>query len=164
MNTSPGDPSARADFESATTPEETEACCDRHLPTGRHLGDPVDYGVYVIGKLAQPTAASASWTPRLPDFNLDADRGYGWHCWNWARDPSVLVDAGTKFQYEQPCTVPELFCNGAAGPHYNPLLNEAVYYLGTDATSPPCPPTSAIEVSQDEMRQAGMTPTGGPFQ
>ena len=57
---------------------------------GQHLGDPVDYGVYLIGQLTgiwqSPTGYVANdWQHPLPDFNLDADRGYAYQCWDYLR-------------------------------------------------------------------------------
>jgi len=78
----PGSPAARAAYEGATTPAETEAASALHVPAAEHLGNPVDYGLYVIGQLA---SAGAGAPPALPDFNLDSDRGYGYHCWDWNR-------------------------------------------------------------------------------
>lgn len=117
MNNSPGDQSARSDFERARDPKETESICDMHLPSGRHLGDPVDYGVYLTGRLIDDQV-------KLPDFNLDSDRGYGYHCWNWNRKDAPIwdpitgqqaptqPDADEKYYFKEPCTVPELFCQG----------------------------------------------------
>ena len=43
------------------------------------LGDCVEFAAYLIGRLAAPG-------PPPADFNLDADRGYGYLCWDWDRD------------------------------------------------------------------------------
>ena len=42
------------------------------------MGDPVDYSVYLMGRLTDSTSV-------IPDFNLDSDSGYGYHCWDWKR-------------------------------------------------------------------------------
>lgn len=138
MNTSPGDPTARHDFEMATSPTDTEGKCDKHFPAGRHLGDPVDYSVYLIGRLTNGD--------NLPDFNLDSDRGYAYHCWDWNRNPSISVSvpnlSNPIFNFTQPCTVPEGFCNQSGGPLYDPLCNLDIYYLDQgmqDRACPKCP-------------------------
>jgi hypothetical protein len=50
--------------------------------------------------VARSTTASISsggWPRRsakefgVPDFNLDSDRGYAWHCWDWDRSAAVCV-------------------------------------------------------------------------
>ena len=85
---------------------------------------------------------SGGWQPTwdmtelgVPDFNLDADRGYAWHCWDWDRhhagkDPADPGARGTweciprftavpipippppkvqDFRYRQPCSPPQFF-------------------------------------------------------
>jgi len=85
-----GSDAARAAFEDAATPEQTEAVSTQLLPmAGAHLGDPIDYGVYLMGQLTG-TMTGTTYTAHdsgrpLPDFNLDADRGYGYHCWDYVR-------------------------------------------------------------------------------
>ena len=59
---------------------------------GENLGDPIDYGAYLMGQL---TGSTGSRRPRhvrgerrcppLPDFNLDSDRGYAYQCWDYMR-------------------------------------------------------------------------------
>lgn len=114
---------AARQFEQATTPGETAEACEALFPHDRHLGHPVDYSLYLIWKL---TAGAA-----VPSFNLDADRGYGYHCWDWDRHrtrPTVpphtvedfvvhdpLKTGNDRFDFEQPCTVPEQ-------PMYDPKL------------------------------------------
>jgi len=115
MGNLPGNDSARAKYESAKTPEETEAFSAELIPmAGAHLGDPVDYGVYLMGQLTgtwtTPTTYTANDAARpLPDFNLDADRGYGYHCWDYVRhlpsvpgtpNPKVAADAAEPDQWK----------------------------------------------------------------
>src|ERR1043165_7037035 len=52
MGLLPGSAAARHRYEAARTPEETEAVSAELLTMpGQHLGDPIDYGVYLIGQL-----------------------------------------------------------------------------------------------------------------
>ncbi len=90
----PGSNAARRQYEDATTAAETEAVSAALLSTpGEHLGDPIDYGAYLMGQLtgrmvASPgggTAYAANDGGRLPDFNLDSDRGYAYQCWDYMR-------------------------------------------------------------------------------
>jgi hypothetical protein len=89
----PGTDAARHRYEAARTPEETEAVSAELLAMpGQHLGDPIDYGVYLIGQLTgtwqSPTGYVAhDHAAPLPDFNLDADRGYAYQCWDYLRHP-----------------------------------------------------------------------------
>ena len=156
MNHAPGDDTARAAFEAATTPAETEKACETHFPGGRHLGDPVDYSVYLAAALAADRD--------LPDFNLDADRGYAYHCWDWDRikgrehEPTALQE--DRFTFLEPCTVPEGYCqpkNGASR-HYDPNLNLAIHY---EETAPPnqCKPAPVTPAQIDDA--GGIPPEGG---
>jgi hypothetical protein len=79
----PGTDAARRRYEAARTPAETEAVSAELLSMpGQHLGDPIDYGAYLIGQLTGGDAANP-----LPDFNLDSDRGYAYQCWDYLRHP-----------------------------------------------------------------------------
>lgn len=157
----PGDATARNDFENATTPEETEARCDVHLPFGRHLGDPVDYSVYLVGALTDGK--------KMPDFNLDADRGYAYHCWDWNRKPTQITPditgnaaSDTKYNLGEPCTIPEQYCEGFPNsPHYDPFLNLAIHYRDDGLQDPGC--QNVTKASDQDIQRAGMTPDGKRF-
>lgn len=101
MGLLPGSNAARASYEAAHSPAETEAVSAALIPTaGQHLGDPIDYGAYLMGKLSGNWLPVSSGTPAtyvghddnnpLPDFNLDADRGYGHLCWDYVRHGSSV--------------------------------------------------------------------------
>jgi hypothetical protein len=77
----PGDAAARTTFENAGSSAETDKAAGAFLPHGQHLGDPVDYTCYLIGKLTRDGLDPES----LASFNLDSDRGYGYLCWDWVR-------------------------------------------------------------------------------
>jgi hypothetical protein len=66
------------------------------------LGDPVVFSTYLIGQISN--------NPRfLSSFNLDADRGYGYLCWDWERNPKVPSAApdGMNHYFASPVTWPE---------------------------------------------------------
>ncbi len=108
-----GHDGARADLEKAATPTDTENQLDSHLPLDQHLGGPVDYGVYLVGRMAADAAAgNAEFS--IPDFNLDSDRGYAWHTWDWDRSksrcvPGITAVGSEDYSYPLPCTSPQLF-------------------------------------------------------
>ncbi len=211
MGGMPGSDTARHRYEVATTPAQTEAASAELLPmAGANLGDPVDYGAYLIGQLTGRlvTAADGSqaYLPNdaaapLPDFNLDADRGYAYHCWDYIRhtpssppaaapgldtdwpdqwgcapqmatflssaDPSAPADPGAQIRewygYEEPLTVPERYDasdNPHHATHYDPLKRIAHAYLPPSADLPLGWDGSDLQVTEAEMRDAGMSPTG----
>jgi hypothetical protein len=102
MGGMPGMDAARKRFEGARTPEQTEAVSAELLPMeAANLGDPIDYGAYLVGQLTgtwQSGQAGATYLSNdraapLPDFNLDADRGYAYQCWDYIRHASSTPPA-----------------------------------------------------------------------
>jgi hypothetical protein len=94
---SPGDPSARQQFEGADKEEKTLRIAAQLLPKGQHLGDPQDYTAYVIATLTRDNVDPT----KIVNFNLDADRGYGYLCWDWLRfkpNDSRSIPSGFKNQ------------------------------------------------------------------
>jgi hypothetical protein len=213
MDTMPGSDAARRRFEDATTPEATEAASAELIPmAGEHLGDPIDYGVYLMGQLTGTWTSPTTYVGHddarpLPDFNLDADRGYAYQCWDYVRHlpstpgsphPMIPGDAAEPDQwrcapkvftlasqiagapdvsqrvrdlygYAEPCTVPQRYDASDSIHHisrYDPLKRLAHHYL------PPghlgvfgITPTGCnldFQVSEQEMRDATMSPTGRP--
>jgi Zinc dependent phospholipase C len=80
---SPGSADARAAFESAANEGDTIGHENHFLPLGLHLGDSIDYTAYVVAKLTRADPGT------ITNFNLDADRGYGYLCWDWVRSPDI---------------------------------------------------------------------------
>lgn len=193
----PGSDAARSKFEQAATPAETESASASLIPSGAHLGDSVDYGVYVISRLTGHDAANP-----LPDFNLEADRGYAYHCWDYLRHtPSIppaprndkdkdfpdqwrcvpqiptFLSSGQspeeisqqhkliydRHGYQEPYTVPERY-EPADNPHhrsaYDPLKRIAHAYIPKNGLPPGGCDDIDLQVSEQEMKDAGMSPTG----
>ena len=78
---------------------------EREFDGTNPLGDPVVFSTYLIGQLAN--------NPKnfLSSFNLDADRGYGYLCWDWERVPSSTGGSqpkdGMNHVFPPPVTWPE---------------------------------------------------------
>ncbi len=158
---------ARTLLEGCATPAATFGALNALLPQNRHLGGPVDYGLYLIGRMVSSDDPDFP----VPDFNMDADRGYAWRCWDWdrhhagpdtpsAKDPPVrgrwecvpdFKAAGkTDFHYRQPCTPPQFFHAAYDNPRrvdpngqildnqwYDPSGALHVHYLGRPAEHDP---------------------------
>ena len=77
-----GDDGARHTLEQSASPTETFNALDQLFTQNKHLGGPVDYGVYLVGRMV---AERGNDEFGVPDFNLDSDRGYAWKCWDWDR-------------------------------------------------------------------------------
>ena len=166
LSTAPGDAAARARLEACRTPQDTFDELDQLLPLDAHLGGPIDYGLYLVGRMVGERRRADF---GVPDFNLDSDRGYAWHCWDWdrhhlGRDPASPSTRGvwecvpdhiptpqTDFTYAQPCTPPHLFHADHDNPRqvvggvvkdaqwYDPRPDLKASYLGR-AVHPPLEP------------------------
>lgn len=131
-----GNTDARADLEKAATPAETEKVLNVRLPADQHLGGPVDYGLYLIGRMAAEVGQPEF---GVPDFNLDSDRGYAWHTWDWDRSdvrcvPDIDPVGAEDYGYRLPCTSPQFFhadhdCPAQPGRWYAEPLDLNVHYL-----------------------------------
>lgn len=88
MTGAPGNKAARKDFESAQSEADTIRFASQHLPNQEHLGDPVDYTAYVVARLTRDDPGD------IANFNLDADRGYGYLCWDWVRSEAYMATPG----------------------------------------------------------------------
>ncbi len=130
----PGRDDARQEYEAAKTPEETD-----HLNATKltkvskdwSLGDPVNYSLYVIGQLTRDIG-----DPGLVEsFNLDADRGYGYKCWDFDRIDGYetqpqrayalyysqpLLGFNFRHEYPVPCTPPRGFIKYSLCPKQDP--------------------------------------------
>jgi hypothetical protein len=50
-----------------------------------HLGDVVSFSKYVIWLLTRDDPQKDGTKIPITEWNLDSDRGYGFHCWDWNR-------------------------------------------------------------------------------
>jgi hypothetical protein len=78
---SPGTANARNQFESAQNEAQTISVAASLLPAGEHLGDPKDFTTYLVARLTRDKLDAATVT----NFDLDADRGYGYLSWDLLR-------------------------------------------------------------------------------
>jgi hypothetical protein len=163
LDSSPTNLAAAARFEQADTPKKTADECAAMLRQDQHMGNPVDYSLYLISKLTKAKTT-------LPDFNLDSDRGYAWHCWDYDRhiapapptpapakgsidDFSAVRTTGVlgvpipQLPFQQPCTPPEQFKPEWAANQtserepwnkFQARRDLSVYYLDENAPSQPC--------------------------
>ncbi len=104
-------------YEASGCPDETDTLNSRVVghdplthgyPGGRSLdhglgtnplGDPVVFSTYLMGQIANNKNYATS-------FNLDADRGFGYLCWDWERGADVAENARGQ-SYPAPVVWPE---------------------------------------------------------
>jgi len=109
--TAPTSNAARVEYEGAGCPADTDSFNStyiRHPLRGNRgesmnpLGDPAVFSAYLIGQIAN--------NPRfVANYNLDADRGYAYLCWDWDRQqagPDAPKD-GQNHTFPPPVTWPE---------------------------------------------------------
>ena len=107
----PGSAPIRARYEQSSDPKRTEDISRAEMTADINLGDPIHFSSYLIWQLTRTEPLDGD-TTRMTDWNLDADRGYAWKCWDWNRFPS---DAGITFKDKEghdvlwPCTPPSQF-------------------------------------------------------
>jgi hypothetical protein len=107
---------ARVLYEQAGCPHDTQLYSETFIQHKRGtgvnsggyeghnpLGDPVPFSAYLIGQLACNSKFTES------NFNLDADRGYGYLCWDWERADvaSGALKDGRDHVFPDPSVLPE---------------------------------------------------------
>ncbi|MDR6970222.1 hypothetical protein [Leifsonia shinshuensis] len=156
-----GSDEARQRLSDAGSPGKTFSELEDLLPQDKHLGGPIDYSTYLVTIMAGEPGDEFPQS----DFNLDSDRGYAWHCWDFDRH-GLGRDAAhptrgeweyatdtTGFAYTQPCTPPQFLHPDTDAPPfvagdppaetrlYDPTRDLAVHYLTRDVVPPPGPQT-----------------------
>lgn len=126
----PGHAGARNDYEGAQKEADTITASNSHLPSNQTLGDAVDYTGYVVAQLTRDNLDPKE----ITNFNLDADRGYGYLCWDWLRSKN---DTG----------VPAAFKNDADPRQYHLPLHPGSGWCHNDATGHvPEPQKEQVEI------------------
>ncbi len=110
----PVSPQERAQYEQAPSPAHTDAINMRLIgtePGTDHspLGDPLPFIGYLMGRVLSPHYDYQA------DFNLDADRGYGYRCWDWIRGTETGQD-----QRGQTYLLPQVPPEGAEATTFTP--------------------------------------------
>jgi hypothetical protein len=100
------DPGIRDRLEQADSPQAADGV-GLSLQLQQHLGDPVEFCKYLIWLTTRDSQQEGDRQPQIVDWNLDSDRGYGYHDWDWNRDPNAdPVKDPERNKYQPPCTWP----------------------------------------------------------
>ncbi len=117
-------------YSSAPTPFDTDTISFNEVTADQNMGDPVNFSSFLMWQLAR-----AELGKDIADWNLDADRGYAYKCWDWNRQDkgpgNVLTDT-EGHQYVAPCTPPPQSKAAA----YDPTKPLKLHYL--DVKDPGC--------------------------
>jgi hypothetical protein len=130
------DPAIRDGLESADGPLAAD---NVGLTVGpqNNLGDPVAFCKYLIWLTTRNPEQKDGRAPELVDWNLDADRGYGYHDWDWNRDPNLsTVDDPEGNPFHQPCTWPSQ-ADSPPEP-YDPNTPLKLHWIGPGLDDPGC--------------------------
>jgi hypothetical protein len=141
QNTMTGNQALRMQFEKAADPQQTRQIATQ-ITGKNNMGDPINFSTYLIWQLTRskfPTNVDAS---RITDWNLDADRGYAYKCWDWNRFPAPpggpvdgiphARDDDDRHPFMDPCTPPPQATD------YDPNTPLKIHY--TDHPDPGCAP------------------------
>jgi hypothetical protein len=130
------DPAIRDGLESAEGPFAADTV---GLTVGpdNNLGDPVAFCKYLIWLTTRDAKQKGERAPQVVDWNLDADRGYGYHDWDWNRDatlPGVEDPEGNAFL--PPCTWPPQ--SDSPPVPYDPKVPLKLHWTGPGLEDPGC--------------------------
>jgi hypothetical protein len=95
----------RYEYENSQSPWQTDELNEQFIGKARvrqsPLGDPVPFSAYLIGRLVNDTDYETQ-------FNLDADRAYGYLTWDWIRrdDHPPLGKTPMNLAYQLPVAPP----------------------------------------------------------
>jgi hypothetical protein len=130
------DVTIRDRLESAPTPFDVDTV-GLDVGPDNHLGDPVAFSKYLIWLMTREPGDEGR-GPEIVDWNLDADRGYGYHDWDWNRDPNADgVDDPNGNPYQPPCTWPPQSDTPPA-PNYDPNVPLKLHWTGPGLEDPGC--------------------------
>jgi hypothetical protein len=151
------DAAIRERLEAAKTPAEVDKV-DLDLKAYQHLGDPVSFSQYLIWLESRNNPQADGEKVPLVDWNLDADRGYGYHDWDWNRHGPADRHDPEGYGYQAPCTWPSQ--SEDPEQNFNPDVELQVHF--TEMPDPGC--NSVIEsiLVSDALGVSPPLGTGGP--
>ena len=166
----PTDPTIRYVLETAPDPAAVSSIGSLLTPT-RHLGDAVSFSSYLVWLHSRDNPQPHDDEEvRLVDWNLDSDRGYGHHCWDWNRKTEVSFLDQDGYSYGEPCTWPQQAdppADNRANPgiaQFNPTVPLKVHWTGPDPNQPGkslpdpgCHIPDPVCNASDEHRPPGIT-------
>ena len=145
----------RSEYENSQSPWQTDELNEQFIGKARErvspLGDPVPFSAYLIGRLVNDTNYETQ-------FNLDADRAYGYLTWDWIRrdDQPPQGKTAMNFPYQLPVVQPWLGDDGLheAAAAWNPNTAMQLDYVNA-------PPGIIIEERPLSDGPAGETESPG---
>lgn len=130
------DPEIRYQLETSTDPSTTDAVSAEVTPS-RCLGSAVGFSMHELWLATRiPKQDKKPEVVTMTNWNLDADRGYGYHCWDFKRDASAPPQQDPEgLDFQPPCVWPP---QSDPSPLYQPDVPQQVYWVGPGLTDPGC--------------------------
>lgn len=147
------DATIRDGLETSAGPADSDRVGCTLMPD-KHLGDVVSMTEYLVwlatraqgGSGARPKSQVVPKPAAMPNFNLDADRGYGYLDWDWNRLPAVENDKATQdpegYTFGAPCTWPSQSDAGN-----DPKRALQIHWTGPGHDDPGCVEPECVECS-----------------
>lgn len=125
----------------ADTPARADAV-GQSLAPNASLGDPVGFAKYLLWLETRSEVQADGSSVPVVDWNLDADRGYGYQGWDWNRHPEseafpAVPDPEGKL-FRQPCTWPQQAEQPPAPGPWDPAIPLQLHYVGPGREDPGC--------------------------
>jgi hypothetical protein len=99
------EPQIRDALEEALGPPDADQA-GRFIDPDGNLGDAVGFSKYLLWLLTRDAMQKNGDEVPITDWNLDADRGYGYQCWDWNRRAGHPIDDPEGNPFDEPCTWP----------------------------------------------------------
>ena len=143
----PSDANIRDALEEAKNPAITDQV-GQGLKAHKHLGDAVNFSQYLIWLVTRDHPQADGTKVPLVDWNLDADRGYGYHDWDWNRNASAEgVHDPEHNIYQRPCTWPSQAEDGT----YRPEVPLQIHWVGKDIDGHELPDSGCQQLTVDSL-------------
>ena len=128
----------RDQLETSPSPQWVDQNARALLRADTHLGDATSFSAYQIWlhTRSSPQSANGKEIPHV-DWNLDADRGYGYKSWDWnrARNAPAHTDPNGN-SYPPPCTWPPQVLPGDGS--YDRSKPLKLHWVGFGLEDPGC--------------------------
>jgi hypothetical protein len=139
------DANIRDRFEVAASPGDADQVGQDVTPS-KHLGDSVAFTEYLLWLSTRDPIQKDGTAVPLTEWNLDSDCGYGYHCWDWNRNPDAHpAQDPEQLDYQPPCTPPPQTDQSFLGPiHWNSSVPLQLHWDGPGLDDPHCQKTPPV--------------------
>ncbi len=131
------DPYIRFGLEHADTPAAADSVArSGQLSPARSLGSCVGFSRYTLWLASRDLKQGRERTVQMTNWNLDSDRGYGYHCWDFnRRSDAPPLDDPNWHKFQPPCVWPP---QADAPAVYSPDVDQKIHWVGVGLVDPGC--------------------------